>query len=197
MMQVKALLVLVFVAVLVVGCGGKKQRIISPDPKFSMNLIKVPKDWPDEERDWPLQDPQMAAVQKDAYEEHGAPDFFRVVYDRGGRIMTRAELQAEVWMTRNSDQKPEPPEVEWIYLGEEPYSISFGPKGALKRPLRDDIRILTEYGDPHDAKVTNDALQRRITAFSYFDRGKIFRFHEGKLVEEQDVTPMPGMVFRQ
>jgi hypothetical protein len=176
------------------GCGSKGRRI-KPDITFSYNVVATPADWPNEKKDWP-KDPRMAAFQQAVYEEHGAPDFFRILYDRSGRVVTQRELKEKAWVQRNNKQARLDTEFEWIYLDKK-LTYRFEARGPIKADLPDNIRILCEYGDPMEMKTTIDINKRNLVIYQYYDRGKIFYFHEGKLDKEEDITAMPGMFMRK
>jgi hypothetical protein len=185
---------LVLAASMILGCGGKGRRL-RPDPTFSYNLIAVPTDWPDERFDWD-KDARKAAYQQAVYEEYGAPDFFRVLYDRTGRVMTQREMQAKAWIERDKRRSNEVPEFEWIYL-EPKLTFRFDNRGPVKGTLPDNIRIMTEYGDPQEIKTTVDANRNQLLIYQYYDRGKVFYFLDGALQREEDQTAMPGMMMRR
>lgn len=180
---------------LATGCGGGKNRRLTADPTFSINVLPLPGDWPNDKKDWP-KDERKAAFQQAVYDEYGRPDYFRVLYDRTGRVITQRELREKMWLERDKRKKRTETEFEWIYL-EKGLAFRFEPKGPVKRDLPDNLRTLCDYGDPMEIKTTVDINKRNMVIYQYYDRGKIFYFHEGKLEKEEDSTPMPGMTMRK
>ncbi|CAN5246088.1 hypothetical protein BH09SUM1_BH09SUM1_10450 [soil metagenome] len=181
----------------VTACGGSKpkSRKLAPDPTFSLNVIEVPADWPDEKRDWPV-DPVTSAQQQAVYEQNGKPDFFRILWNRDGRLMMQRELAADAWNKRNAKKPQAAPEMEWIYL-DKAMTYQFKRGGVIKKNLPDNIRTVTEYGDPEEMKESVDMSGAPNLIYQYYNRGKVFYFREGKMYKEENQTPMPGMSMRR
>jgi len=183
------------------GCGGTpKARKIAPDPRFSINLVEVPADWPDERIDWPRDNATLAAQQQAVYEQYGKPDYFRLLWKRDGRMMTNTEFQNMAWQRRakagKRKEQIETPDLEWVYLDDK-LTFQFTRGKVVKGELPDTTRIVTEYGDPHEIKETIDVTKAPNVVYQYYDQGKVFYFREGKLYREENQTPMPAMNMRK
>lgn len=184
----------------VAGCGSKP-RVLSPDPRFSLNLIEVPQDWPIEKKDWPA-DPMLASAQQRIYEENGKPDFFQVMWKRDGRLMRTQEFEREMLSRNEHDQKAFlksrslADQFRWIYVDKK-LVYNFKKKTPEKIDLTDDLKTVTIYGDPEDIKESTDANGDKMLIFTYFSEGKIYYYRNGKQYKEDDVTPVPGMGIRR
>lgn len=175
------------------GCNRTpKKRVLVPDHRFSVNLVPVPPDWPDEAKDWP-DDVDMALRQQRVYERHGAPDYFRLRWNRDGRIIPQAELQQKLMAVRQRNLEKFMAELdlenEWVYL-DKGKLFRFQRSGVVERDLPDTIRTLTDYGDPADIKESRDIVGP-VTVFTYYDRGKIFTFRDDMIVKEENIPAMP------
>lgn len=189
------LMLLVALTMATSACGTKRRKL-EANPSFSINVIPVPRDWPDEsKRDW-ASDPVLASQQQAVYEQHGPPDFFRVLWSRDGRLMTQREMNARAWMDRKQKQSKEAPDFEWIYLDKK-VTYRFRKGSPTKGVLKDNIRIVTEYGDPQEIKDSMDVSRAPVQIYQYYDRGKVFYFRDGDLYKEENQTPMPGMGMRR
>lgn len=182
-----------------VACGGKSKMNVKPDWNHSINVVAVPVTWPDEKKDWP-KDEQMARLQQKAYEEYGPPDYFRVRWNKNGKLMRQAELESIlITEKRKRDRyfRSQELPVDWIYINERRVLKFDRRKGTDEEELRDDLRIVCEYGDPQDIKDTVDINREKNTIFHYFNSGQIFYFKSGELYKEETVTPVPGMNLRR
>jgi hypothetical protein len=191
--RVLRLVIVTLFAVVATACGGSGPRFIEPDITFSVNIIAVPADWPIEDEDWP-EDIDMALRQQRAYEKYGKPEFFRVRWNREGRVISRTELQQR--MNAQKERKVDrflkalDAEREWLYR-ERNLLLRFHKDRVEERPLPDTLRILCDFGDPHEVTQTADALGP-LVVYRYFDRGKVFYFRNEKLFKEDTVPAMPG-----
>ncbi len=168
------------------------------DPTFSMNVVPVPMDWPKEERDW-HDTPRIAAYQQRLYEEKGAPDYFYLYWRRDGKPLTAREFTMDSWVHRNDEDRSPMnnlPDRGWIYLDDDAI-YRFQRNGPEKKPLPDTIRLITEYGDPHEIKESTDPAGQPHTIYQYYDEGKIFYFREGKKYKEQNTQRMEGFLERR
>lgn len=187
------LLLAVALPLVTAGCNRTpKKRVLVPDHQFSVNLVSVPPDWPDEDKDWP-DDVDMALRQQRTYERHGPPDFFRIRWNRDGRIIPQGELQQKLMADRQRDLEKYMKELslehEWVYV-DKGKIFRFQRSGVEERELPDTIRILSEFGDPADIKETRD-VGGPVTVYTYYDRGKLFSFREGTLFREENIPAMP------
>lgn len=177
------------------GCGGNKPRRLQPDPKFSINVMAVPSDWPDEKRDWP-KDEALATVQQQVFEENGSPDFFRFRWRKDEKPMTRRELQQMMYEADRERStrryfKSRTIEIDWIYLSKG-VLYKFGKSGAEEKPIEDQWRVICDYGDPQDIKQSVDFSGRPNVIYQYFSEGKIFYFRDGVKYREEDQPRMEG-----
>lgn len=177
--------------------GGNRTRDLVPDPRFSLNLIEVPADWPDEERDWP-EEPDLALRQQQVFERYGAPDYFQVMWDRSGRLLTGQEFSQKFFGQNRGSSERSIRELEkaWVYLDEDK-RITFPRRGIEEMPLDDAVEVVAEYGDPQDVKMTKDATGLDVTVFTYYDRGRVFYFREGEKIDEETIQANPGFRLRR
>ncbi len=186
------------VAMLAIGCASKQAgpRPVVPDPLFSYNVAKVPKNFPLENRDW-SEDERIASHQQAVHAKHGSPDFFWLQWNRDGRLMTKQDFRTESWVRRGEKDvaKRQPPSIAWIYL-DDGLSYEFKASGAQEKPLTDMLRIVCDYGDPGELKDVKDALGEPSVIMQYYEEGKIFYFKEGKKTSEENVQRMPGFYSR-
>lgn len=190
----------VFLALgLLTGCGGgSKTRRLSPDVNFSLNVIAVPPDWPDEKKDW-SKDPQIALHQQATYEKHGRPDYFLIKWNRDGRLKSGREFQAEMATAKTKSaskmMRMRSPDFEWVYT-EKKLLFGFKRSGPVEKELPDTIATVCEYGDPHEMKEDRDVADQKTEIFQYYDTGKIYYYRDGKKYKEENTKPMPGMMWR-
>ena len=178
------------------GCGRNPR--IFPDARFSVNVASVPRDWPDEKKDWP-EDVDAALRMQRVYERYGVPDYFRIRWARDGRLLSQKELN-QMQFTSNQRSfakymKQSNLEYEWVYLDEKKL-IRFHRNRVEETDLPDTIRIICEYGDPSDISQTRD-IAGPITTYSYYGLGKRFYFRDGVLDRQEDFTSMPGFSERR
>lgn len=185
-------------AILLSACNTvPKGPYPDPDPKFSWNLVDTPQTWPDEEKSW-SEDPDIALAQQNVYERYGAPDYFRVVWFRDGRLASATDVHQVLFglqkrqMARTVRDMPR----EWIYLDEK-LGFMFPRSGVERRELEDWYEILADYGDPHEIKESTGPTGRREVSFHYVDSGNIFYFMEGKKIREDKVQGVPGMTIKR
>lgn len=191
------LLMTTLIVTMIVGCGGKNnRRLIQPDPKFSYNLVEVPVDWPNEDKDWP-EDIDEALIRQQAYEKYGTPDYFRLIWFRDERLASEGDIKQLAFgkSGRKLKEYLGSREREWVYLDKE--MILHFERGKMEiRDLTDEIETISQYGDPHAIRMNEDVVGGKTRSFTYYDTGKIYYFRDGKKVREEDQQAMPGMMMR-
>lgn len=130
------------------GCARNK-NVLEFDPRFSMNLIKPPAEFPPKKA-------KLTPAESEALARLGKPDFIRVWWRPDGTPITSSDLSGK------RDQIPQmlsTNKKSWIYMsgGEEgePIEVLFRGNGAgyTKRPVGETLKLICQYGDPSSKSV--------------------------------------------
>lgn len=141
--------------------------------EFSVNLFQPGPKWPKVKKLKPLE--------KEVYEKYGKPDHFRIWWTPSGQPKQRLDLEKQF----SQKSIKQVPKYSWVYL-QQGKEIVFGATNYQEVSLTDQVRILTEYGDPEDVKE----LSGGITQWMFYGAGKLYKFVNGRIVEQKELPAM-------
>ena len=149
------------------------EQDVKIDPEFSVNVFMPGPKWPTVKK--------LTLPQNEAYEKYGRPDAFRVWWTPKGELKSRDAAVAEFKQKKMKN----PPPYSWLYLARN-IELVFTGSGYEERPMPDQVRILAKYGDPEDVKE----LQTGTTQWMFYGAGKLYKFIDGRIVEEKEFPAM-------
>lgn len=162
----------VFVLPLLLALTGCEQDV-KIDPEFSVNIFRPGPKWPTVKK--------LTLAQKEAYDKFGRPDAFRVWWGPKGELKDRDAAIQEFKQKKMKN----PPPYSWVYLARNTELVFTG-SGYEERPISDQVRVLVKMGDPEDVKE----LQTGVTQWMFYSTGKLYKFMDGRIVEEKDFPAM-------
>lgn len=143
------------------------------DPKFSVNVFSPGPKWPNVKK--------LKPVEREVFEKYGKPDRFRVWWNPTGELRTRFDVEQEFRRAKPKDLPP----YSWIYLSSG-IEVRLTASGYQEQPVTDQVRLMTQYGDPEDVKE----LKNGLTQWMYYSVGKLYKFGNGMIVEEKEFPAM-------
>jgi hypothetical protein len=151
-----------------------KEMALNVDQKFSVNLVCPAALWPRLDR--------LKPAEIEAYQKHGKPDYFRILYSPHGEIATSREAGPVIRAKKLADLPR-----SWVYEAKKIEVQFVSPAKFVEVPLSDQLKILCLRGDPQerDHQSKNDMVREMWT---YFDVGEKYFFLDGRLVEKQVFT---------
>lgn len=174
-------LALTIASMALAGCGGNK-HIIEIDPRFSMNIVKTPYWFPDEE--------QLFPVEKDVLDRYGKPNFIRRWWRDDGSFITSSDLSGkdkEKVLEDMAHQK-----TSYVYLAmKKEVVFSADHRSQHEQPISDTLDLICKYGDPErNRPVIIDGRKRE--TWKWIDYGKMAILEDNKLVKLTDIGTGTG-----
>lgn len=175
------------------GCfGAAIEAIFSPytiekhlNPAFSINVVKTPEWWPDDDTFKTKRNPTGEA-QRAYYEQWGRPDFIRLIYRKD-----RTVIDFDTYWANNSRL---PPVIgyAWVYLDRK-IETHFNEKtGVEEGPLSDEIRMICDEGDPDQILRLEAPEGMRKVRFFYRQTGKAVTFENSRKTGVDQMPALPG-----
>jgi hypothetical protein len=153
------------------------------DVAFSINILKPPWWWPDEDTFDVKLDP-AGKTEKKYFKEHGRPDWLRLYFNREGTIIPYSILS-------EGGGLPKIRQTAWIYT-ERKIEVTFTAKEAIETPLNDEVLTLCELGDPDEIlNISTDGTTRHVR-YLYRRRGVFITFLNQQKTDTQRVPALPG-----
>lgn len=190
-----AALALLWISLGLTGCAaffdnqfGPNRIAESLDPEFSNNIMAPPWWWPDEDSFDPDIVPS-GKVQKAYFEEHGAPNWMRAIYNTEGTIIP---FEAQ---RRKGGNRLESRRIDWIYVDRN-VEVSFTAKGFEEKPINDEVKRVLELGDPDvimmlKPEEPNLNVKRRVR-YRYYREGLMITFEDLKETKVDRHPPLQG-----
>ncbi len=166
----------------VIGCG-RKGRIIELDPRFSMNLAKVPYWFPDPKV-------PMGPVENEVLERYGPPDFIRFWWREDGSMITSSDLSGRDRETiqGNLDNMKK----SWIYVNNN-IEVVFSPNrmSIREQPIDEITGLLCQWGDP-GRRTHLQTGGRNMETWIWVDHGWKATIENGRIVSKDRIGPGTG-----
>lgn len=153
------------------------------DVAFSINILKPPWWWPDEDTFDVKQNPS-GKIEKTYFEQNGRPDWLRLYFSREGTVIPYSVLSEGAGL-------PKIRQTAWIYM-ERKVEVTFTTKEAVETPITDEVLTLCELGDPDEIlNVSTDGTTRHVR-YLYRRRGVFITFVNQQKTDTQRVPALPG-----
>ncbi|MFH0792800.1 MAG: hypothetical protein V2A74_02075 [bacterium] len=167
---------------LLVGCGQKDEIGISPE--FSMNLARPVNAWPKNQH--------LTPAQKYIFDEYGPPEYLRLWWVSDGMLQSQNQVQR---ILRSKEIK----EIKssWLYPQKNVEVLFDSPDNYRELPIGDRLGILMQFGDPDGQRVNTSYKEGLEEWWTYYSRGEIYIFRDGKLFEKRNDFPPMGIYLRR
>ena len=134
---------------------------------------------------------QLAPAKREVLRSRGKPDFMHILWSPIDEIVDKTTW-IEIVSSPEENRKGTR-EATWVYIsqGEE---IFFPLSGTFRvEPLGDKLRVVCRLGDPQRVELLPSSRNpgERTEKWTYYNRGYIFLFTDGVLVEEQQIPALP------
>lgn len=129
---------------LIAFAGCKKPKTIEVDRRFSMNVLKTPYWYPDE-------DTVLTAAERDVHDRFGGPDYIRFWWLDDGTFINSSDLSGKD--AEEIQGQLDRMKKSWIYT-EDKREIVFLSNGTSWREekLSEKVRLICQYGDPQQSR---------------------------------------------
>ncbi|MEN6627385.1 MAG: hypothetical protein ABFD69_14265 [Candidatus Sumerlaeia bacterium] len=185
-MSVSRFVSVCFACVLVAGavcaCGGNKHTI-EVDQRYSMNIVKTPYWFPDEET-------PLLPVEKDVFDRYGKPQFMRLWWRDDGTFITSSDLagkdQEIIGQDMNNMKK------SWIYpkLNKE-VVFSADHQSQTEQPISEALDLICKYGDPSKNRPVEVEGHTRET-WIWLEHGKKALIEDGRVLKVSNFSVGTG-----
>jgi hypothetical protein len=122
----------------------------------------------------------LTPVEKQALEQNGRPDCFRMLWNPDGTIAVRGVVEQE-WRSKNMKL----PALTWVYV-QRKEELVFSGNQVRVNPLSELALLVLKSGDPENVKDIGNG----VTQWTYYSTGKIYTIAGDRIV---DTKTFPAM----
>lgn len=163
---------------IVVTSAGCVRKVIEIDPRFSINVTKVPSWYPTEKMR-----EKFTPAQHEAMNRRGRPDYIRFCWDEYGEMLTTSDFsgrQAEIPRLLGETR------TTWLYTAEQIEIDFLDDGGYSENPMTDVVRLVCRYGDPSwKSPPKTTASGSKLEDWTWIDRGLRVKLEDGVVVNEE------------
>lgn len=167
---------------LAAAASGCNRKTIEIDPRFSINVTKVPSWYPTEKMR-----EKFTPAQHEVLNRRGRPDFMRFWWDEYGEMLMTSDFsgrQADVPQMLGETK------TTWVYTPEDIEVEFLEDGGYAEHPLTQIVKLVCRNGDPREkSPPKTTASGKKLEYWTWIDRGLQVQIEDGIVVGEKRFTP--------